>query len=55
MGAGRTELAQSIFETRRITNYKENYLLTEKRKSSQPSDAIKAGIAYVTEDRKVTD
>lgn len=53
MGAGRTELARSIFGNAK--NYKlqgELYVNGEKKVFKQPSDAIKAGIAYVTEDRK---
>ncbi|NLK96506.1 ATP-binding cassette domain-containing protein [Defluviitalea saccharophila] len=53
MGAGRTELAQSIFGNAK--DYKlqgELFVNGEKKVFKQPSDAIKAGIAYVTEDRK---
>lgn len=53
MGAGRTELAQSIFGNAK--DYKlqgELFVNGEKKNFRQPSDAIKAGIAYVTEDRK---
>ena len=53
MGAGRTELAQSIFGN--PSGYKlkgDLYVFGEKRNFKNTSDAIKAGIAYVTEDRK---
>lgn len=53
MGAGRTELAQSIFGNPK--SYKvEGKIFVDgvERKFKHTSDAIKAGIAYVTEDRK---
>jgi len=53
IGAGRTELARSIFgnpKGYRIDG--EIYLGGEKMDFKHPKDAIKAGIAYVTEDRK---
>ena len=53
MGSGRTELAQSIFGNPK--SYKLLGELLMNGKSGQfkhPQDAIKAGIAYVTEDRK---
>lgn len=53
MGAGRTELAYSIFgnpKEYRIDG--ELYIKGEKRTFNKPTDAIKGGIAYVTEDRK---
>ncbi|WP_047979757.1 sugar ABC transporter ATP-binding protein [Ornithinibacillus contaminans] len=53
MGAGRTELAQSIFGNPK--NYKlqgELQIDGKPRKFKHTSEAIKAGIAYVTEDRK---
>ncbi|WP_172198542.1 sugar ABC transporter ATP-binding protein [Saccharibacillus qingshengii] len=53
MGSGRTEFALSIFGNPR--NYKldgELYVDGKPRKFNHTSDAIKAGIAYVTEDRK---
>ncbi|MRH41482.1 ATP-binding cassette domain-containing protein [Aquibacillus halophilus] len=53
MGAGRTELAQSIFGNAK--NYKlQGDLFVEGMIAyyKHTSDAIKAGIAYVTEDRK---
>ncbi|MEN2767912.1 ATP-binding cassette domain-containing protein [Ornithinibacillus xuwenensis] len=53
MGAGRTELAQSIYGNPK--SYKLQGDLTvegKRRKFKHTKDAIKAGIAYVTEDRK---
>jgi len=54
MGSGRTELALSIFGN--IPKYKitsgEILVNGETKKFHHPKDAIKAGIAYVTEDRK---
>lgn len=53
MGSGRTELAQSLFGNPK--SYKlhgELYLDRENRQFKHPKDAIDAGIAYVTEDRK---
>ncbi len=53
MGAGRTELAHSIFGN--IKNYKlqgDILLDGEIKKLNSPKDAISAGIAYVSEDRK---
>ncbi|MTH54899.1 ATP-binding cassette domain-containing protein [Bacillus mangrovi] len=53
MGSGRTELALSIFGNAK--NYKlqgEMKINGKRAKLKHPSDAIKAGIAYVTEDRK---
>ncbi|MBX7213542.1 MAG: ATP-binding cassette domain-containing protein [Thermoflexales bacterium] len=53
MGSGRTELAHSIFGN--PDGYRLQGELTvkgEKRALSQPEQAIKAGIAYVSEDRK---
>lgn len=53
MGAGRTELALSIFGNPRGYKLQGEILVNgEKKAFKQPSDAIKAGIAYVTEDRK---
>jgi putative multiple sugar transport system ATP-binding protein len=53
MGAGRTEFALSVFGNSRdyIING-DLYIMGEKKHISNPSDAIKEGIAYVTEDRK---
>lgn len=53
IGAGRTELAYSIFGNPR--DYKisgDMYMNGEAVSFKQPGDAIKAGLAYVTEDRK---
>lgn len=54
MGAGRTELAMSLFGN--PSGYKmtsgEILLNGEAKTFKHPKDAIKAGIAYVTEDRK---
>ncbi|HUX40220.1 MAG TPA: sugar ABC transporter ATP-binding protein [Rectinemataceae bacterium] len=53
MGSGRTELARSLFGN--PDNYKLAGKLTMKgkeRKFSNPRAAIKAGLAYATEDRK---
>jgi ABC-type sugar transport system, ATPase component len=53
MGAGRTELALSIFGNPK--HYKvegEIFVNGEKAEIKHPFDAIKAGIAYVSEDRK---
>ncbi|MDO3408359.1 sugar ABC transporter ATP-binding protein [Saccharibacillus sp. CPCC 101409] len=53
MGSGRTEFALSVFGNPR--NYKldgELFVDGRKRNFKHTSDAIKAGIAYVTEDRK---
>jgi ABC-type sugar transport system ATPase subunit len=53
MGSGRTELALSLFgnpDGYRIDG--EMVVKGEKRSFKQPKDAIEAGLAYVTEDRK---
>lgn len=53
MGAGRTELALSIFGNPKSYKVQGDLLLNgKKRKFTHTKDAIKAGIAYVTEDRK---
>ena len=53
MGAGRTELAQSIFGNPAEYRLKgELFIHGQKKNFKNTSDAIKAGIAYVTEDRK---
>jgi len=53
MGSGRTELAQSIFGNPKSYKLRGNLLLNGATKTlKNPKDAIKAGIAYVTEDRK---
>lgn len=54
MGSGRTELALSLFGN--PDGYKINgeiSILGNKKRFRHPQDAIKAGVAYVTEDRKV--
>jgi putative multiple sugar transport system ATP-binding protein len=53
MGSGRTELALSIFGN--PVRYRINgeiYLKGQKKHFNLPEDAIAAGVAYVTEDRK---
>ncbi len=53
MGSGRTELALSLFGN--PTHYRtqgELVVKGKKRNFQKPKDAIKAGVAYVTEDRK---
>lgn len=51
MGAGRTEIMETIFG--KVKKDSGNILIEEKNiKISNPSDAIKNGIAFVTEDRK---
>ncbi|TLM98033.1 ATP-binding cassette domain-containing protein, partial [bacterium] len=53
MGSGRTELAKSLFgnpDGFRVNG--EIYLKGRKMAFTNPHDAIKAGLAYVTEDRK---
>jgi len=53
MGSGRTELALSIFGNPagyRISG--EMYVKGKKRSFNHPQEAIDAGVAYVTEDRK---
>jgi putative multiple sugar transport system ATP-binding protein len=53
MGSGRTELALSIFGN--PVGYQirgDIYLKGDKKSFHHPQDAIRAGIAYVTEDRK---
>jgi putative multiple sugar transport system ATP-binding protein len=53
MGSGRTELALSIFGNSRGYHLSGELLLRGQRQSlHHPQDAIRAGIAYVTEDRK---
>jgi putative multiple sugar transport system ATP-binding protein len=53
MGSGRTELALSIFGNPDGFQTKgELYIKGTKRNFNHPQDAISAGIAYVTEDRK---
>lgn len=52
MGAGRTELAKAIFGAYKVDKG-EIYLKGQKVKIQNPRDALKAGIAYVSEDRKM--
>jgi ABC-type sugar transport system ATPase subunit len=53
MGSGRTELALSIFGNPDGYQTKGDlYIKGVKRQFNHPQDAIKAGVAYVTEDRK---
>lgn len=53
MGSGRTELALSIFGNTPHYQIKGELLLKGQRRNlHQPEDAIRAGLAYVTEDRK---
>jgi len=53
MGSGRTELALSIFGNPGGYHLNgELYLKGEQKNFKRPQDAIKAGMAYVTEDRK---
>ncbi len=53
IGAGRTELATSIFGNPKGFRIEGDIFLNgEKMNFHHPKDAIKAGIAYVTEDRK---
>lgn len=53
IGSGRTELALSIFGNPEGYQLKgELYVKGNKKQFSHPQDAIKTGIAYVTEDRK---
>ncbi|MER2598891.1 MAG: ATP-binding cassette domain-containing protein [Caldilineales bacterium] len=54
MGSGRTELALSMFGNPDGYQVKGDlYLNGQKQGFKQPRDAIKAGVAYVTEDRKI--
>ena len=53
MGSGRTELALSMFGNSIGYQIKgELFVKGQKRNFHRPQDAIKAGVAYVTEDRK---
>ena len=52
MGAGRTELVNSIFGDFKGEFHGEIYVCGEKVKIRSPGDAIKAGIGLLTEDRK---
>ena len=51
VGAGRTEVARAIFAGE---NYESGdvYIYGKKVKIKNPSDAVKAGIAYLSEDRR---
>ncbi|GKV65858.1 MULTISPECIES: sugar ABC transporter ATP-binding protein [unclassified Sporosarcina] len=51
VGAGRTELARAIFGADTIYRG-ETYIDGEKQVIRNPIDAIKAGLAFITEDRK---
>lgn len=53
MGAGRTELAHSIFGNPGGYKIKGDlFIMGQKMHFKRPSEAIKAGVVYVTEDRK---
>ena len=52
VGAGRTELARLIFGADKRKSG-EVYLNGKKLQINQPQDAIRAGIGYVPEDRKL--
>lgn len=53
MGSGRTEFAQSIFGNPKAYRlHGELFMNGDKKVFKNPKDAINAGIAYVTEDRK---
>ncbi len=52
VGAGRTELARAIFGADQVDN-KEIYIEGKKTIINNPSDAISAGIAYLSENRKL--
>lgn len=53
MGAGRTEFALSVFgNSRGYITEGDLYVMGQKKNIRNPSEAIKEGIAYVTEDRK---
>lgn len=53
MGSGRTELALSLFGNSVGYQVKGDLVINgQKQQFKQPQDAIKAGLAYVTEDRK---
>ena len=51
MGAGRTEVARAIFGADPIDSG-EIYIHGKKRKIKTPTDAVKNGLAYLSEDRK---
>jgi ribose transport system ATP-binding protein len=52
MGAGRTELLESIFGLNPIKNAQEISINGQKQNIQSPIDAIQSGFALVTEDRK---
>lgn len=52
VGAKRTELARALFGADRLTNG-ELFVHGEKKNIKTPKDAIKAGVAYLSEDRKL--
>ncbi len=52
IGAGRTELVSGLFGQRMGVTSGEMYLHGEKKTFASPSEAIRDGLAYVTEDRK---
>ncbi len=54
VGAGRTELVNSIFEGRQGYGSGNLYLANEKKVIKSPAHAIQNGIALITEDRKKT-
>src|SRR5579863_5129439 len=51
MGAGRTEVARAIFGADPIDSG-EIYIHGQKRRIAEPSDAVRCGVAYLSEDRK---
>ncbi len=51
MGAGRTEVARAIFGADKLESG-DIYVFGEKREIETPSDAVKYGIGYLSEDRK---
>jgi ribose transport system ATP-binding protein len=52
MGAGRTELLETIFGLHPRWMFGKIYIEQKERRIKSPADAVKAGIALVTEDRK---
>jgi ribose transport system ATP-binding protein len=52
MGAGRTELLETIFGLNSLTSSKAIEIEGKSRQINSPKEAIKHGIAFVTEDRK---
>ncbi len=51
MGAGRTEVARAVFGADPIDSG-EIYIHGERRRIATPSDAVRYGVAYLSEDRK---